>query len=66
MNVVLNVPQFNIYLISPTSTTVHLEVATRFSGEHGMILEFDNSKGNAQLLKGMDCSWISRYKEDER
>ena len=35
------------------------------SGNKGMILEFDNSKGWGRDLRAMDCSWISRYKEED-
>ena len=61
-------PSFNICLYGPTSTTCHLEVATLFSGEEGIILQFDNTKGTARFAKGMDVSFISRYgvQEDER
>ena len=61
---ILNIPQFHIYLLSPTSTSVHLEVAMRFGGDDGMILEFDNHRGLGRGLNGMDCAWISRYKEE--
>ena len=47
------------------STSGQLEVALKFSGERGMILEMDNSKGDGRLLQGMNCSWISRYKEED-
>ena len=55
-------------IIGPTSTSVHLEVAVNFSGQSGIIIEFDNTKGEAQYVHGMDVSWISRYggQEDER
>ena len=60
-------PQFNIHLYSPTSTSVRIEVALRFFGESGMILEMNNCKGAGRILQGMDCSWFSRYpEEDER
>ena len=65
MTLVLNISQFNMWIESPLSTTIHLEVAMKFSGEEGMILEMDNEKGDGQLLKAMDCSWISRYKEED-
>ena len=65
MSVVLNITQFNILLLSPTSTSVHVEVALKFSGERGMILEFENKRGRGKNLRGMDCSWISRYREED-
>ena len=68
MNWVMTMSQFNIQLFSPTSTTKHKEIATRFGGESGMIITFDNSKGNGRFVRGFDVSWISRYgpQEDER
>ena len=64
MSIVLNIPQFNMFIYSPLSTSIHSEVAIKFSGDKGMILEMDNSKGRGKRLCGMDCSWISRYKEE--
>ena len=34
---VINMPYFSIRLCSPTSTTLHIEVAMKFSGQQGMI-----------------------------
>ena len=65
MSVVLNIPQFAMMIRCPLSTSTHIEVAVKFSGQKGMILEMDNSKGKCQSVKAMDCSWISRYKEEE-
>ena len=65
MNHVMNMPQFNIDLLSPTSTSVHIEVATRFGGESGMILQFNNDSGSGQHTFGWDCSWLSRFKEED-
>ena len=65
MSSIMTLPQFNIYLYAPTSTSVHIEVSMVFSGDHGMILEFANSVGFAQGTKGFDCSWLSRYKEED-
>ena len=68
MNWVLNMTQFNIQLLSPTSTTKAKEVATRFGGPQGMIIKFQNNTGYGRKVKGFDVSWISRYgpQEDER
>ena len=65
INIILNIPQFSIKLASPTSTTKHLSVATKFSGDSGIILQFDNDKGPAINVKGLDVSWLSRYKEED-
>ena len=44
------------------STSLHIEVAMKFSGEQGMILEMDNANS---ITNGMYCSWMSRYVEQE-
>ena len=65
MSCVMNLVNFNVYLYSPTSTSVHIEVSMKFSGDSGMILEFTNDEGSAKFTKGFDCSIISRYKEED-
>ena len=66
MSMVMNMPQFAMTLFSPTSTSCHMEVALKFAGEEGMIVEFMTSEEvNAKELKGLDLSWISRYKEED-
>ena len=67
MSRVMNMPQFQIQLRSPTSTTLHLEVAMKFSGEQGLIIEFSNNVSDLYSghTKGFDVSYISRYKEEE-
>ena len=67
MSIILKITQFHMLINSPLSTSVHREIGQKFSGEEGMILALDNSKGDARFLKGLDVSWIARYKErDER
>ena len=64
MSMVLKITQFNIFLLSPTSTSLHIEVAMKFSGQQGIIIQINNDKvGN--FTRGMDVSWISRYFEEE-
>lgn len=67
MSFVMTLPQFSMTLYGPTSTTIHKEVATRFSGSEGMLIEF-HTKSCTSETKGFDVSWISRYglQEDER
>ena len=66
LSFVLNIPQFGITLNSPTSTSVHIEVATKFAGDHGMIVELGiGSDFNMVNLRVFDCSWISQYKEED-
>lgn len=55
-------PSYNIRLTGPCSTSRQLSVATRFAEKNGIILKFMNHDDN---LHFMDCSWISRYKEEE-
>ena len=64
MGTVLKIPEFQIRLFSPTSTTTHIEVAMKFSGQQGIIIEMNNDKvGNE--IKAMDVSWLSRFAEEE-
>ena len=65
MSSVMTMSQFTISLLSPTSTSCHLEVAMKFSDEEGMIIEFGNQKGQAIKTRGLDVSWLSRYKEED-
>lgn len=63
---VMPIPQFNIRLSSPTSTSKKIEVAFKFSGEDGMVIQLDNPESEGYGLgKGFDCSWISRFKEED-
>ena len=64
MSMVLNIPEFNIRLISPTSTSLHIEVAMKFSGEQGIIIELNNDKVG-HYTQALDVSWISRFAEEE-
>ena len=65
MSRVMTLPQFSIYLYCPTSTSVHIEVSMVFAHENGMILEFDNTAGRSMEAIGFDCSWLSRYREED-
>ena len=64
MSVVMNIPEFNITFLSPTSTSLHIEVAMKFSGDSGMIIEANNNKVGV-TTQALDVSWISRYPEEE-
>ena len=63
----MNIPQFNIRLCGPTSTTRYIEVAQRFGGADGIMLKLDNSGTcNSDRLRIFPCDWISNYSgEDE-
>ena len=65
MSTVMNMPQFNIHLLSPTSTSCQISVAIKFSGDHGLLIEFDNNEGQGTWTKGLDVSWLSRFKEED-
>eukprot|EP01084_Bolivina_argentea_P091116 164061_1 len=67
MSFIMVVPEFNIRLCSPTSTSKHIEVTTRFSGEKGIIITFNNNGANypARYLRFLDCSWVSKFKEED-
>ena len=65
---VMTMPQFNIRLCAPTSTSKQVAVATKFAGNEGMIIQLNNN-GNqfGYALRCWDCSWLSNYAgEDER
>eukprot|EP01084_Bolivina_argentea_P250258 419232_1 len=67
MSMVMLMPQFNMTLCSPTSTSVHIEVAIKFCRREGIVIQLNNNNAAAGLLRGFDCSWMSRYAdEDER
>ena len=66
MSYVMTLPALAIRLCSPTSTSVHLEVALKFAGEEGIIIQFNTSKTTGfEYLRGFDCSFISKYKEED-
>ena len=66
MSFVMNIPEFNIFLCSPTSTSKQIEVAIKFSGDKGIVIQLDNPETpQYEELRGFNCSWISRYKEED-
>ena len=64
----LPIPEFCIRLCCPTSTTKQIEVATRFAGSDGIIIQFNNCGYLfGDKLRSFNCSWLSNYSaEDER
>ena len=65
MSRLMLMPQFAMKLFSPTSTSCQIAVAVKFSGEGGILIQFRNGTGRAAYLKGLDVSWISRFKEED-
>eukprot|EP01084_Bolivina_argentea_P060716 110906_1 len=60
------IPQFNIRLCGPTSTSVHFEIAEHFGGEVGIVMHLNNiSDESSKWLRCFNCSWISCYTEEE-
>ncbi len=67
MSCELVIPEFAIRLNGPTSTTMHIEIAMRFSGSEGIILQLNNKTWTGKAESFFDSSWISSYpEEDER
>ena len=68
MSFVMSIPTFLIRLCSPISTSVQLEVAMKFAKDQGIILQLNVDKvidGAPARVRAFDCSWISRYKEED-
>eukprot|EP01084_Bolivina_argentea_P191852 329488_1 len=66
MAVLLQISEFNIWLCSPTSTSIHIEVAIKFSTDEGIILQFNNPDYyQYAYLRCFNVSWLSRYKEED-
>ena len=55
----LHIPQFQIGLVGPTSTSMAREVAWRFAGERGMMVVLEG--GGSRCF---DASWLSNYPEE--
>eukprot|EP01084_Bolivina_argentea_P320586 556259_1 len=61
-------PSFELRLCSPTSTSKQIEVATKFAGRNGIVVQLNNNidEHTHRHLKGFPCYLYSRYKgEDE-
>merc|ERR1712154_520520 len=64
MGAVLNIPQFAIRLNGPTSTSLFIEVAVRFGGVEGMIIQLNNEENPAYQERHFDCGWLSAFPEE--
>eukprot|EP01084_Bolivina_argentea_P220681 373956_1 len=65
MDVLLHISEFDIRLCGPTSTSMKIEVAVKFSAEAGIVLQFNNYQWQYSRLRIFNVSWLSRYKEEE-
>ena len=62
MSKVMIIPEIMVRLNGPCSTTKSIEVATRFAGSDGIIIQMDNqSYRQSHYLKCFDMNWISQY-----
>ena len=59
-------PSFNIRLFGPTSTSPNIEVATRFGGDKGIIIELNNNGDvDGSYLRCFNCAWLSNFNGEE-
>ena len=59
-------PQFNMRLCGPTSTSTQVTVASKFAGDSGIVMQLNNNGDtNSGYLPIFDCSWISRFNGEE-
>ena len=63
----MNIGSFSIRLNVPTSTSKQKEIAIRFTGRDGLVLQLNNNQHPGILEVFFDSSWISAFpEEDER
>ena len=66
MSATMNIPQFSMRACSPNSTSMQIEVAIKFGGDRGIVITLNNPKSSqSRFLRAFNCSWISRYKEED-
>eukprot|EP01084_Bolivina_argentea_P258096 434983_1 len=63
---VIVVPELNIRLCCPTSSSKVLSVAMMFGGDKGMVIQLNNSGdiSGRRNLRAFNVSWLSKYKEE--
>eukprot|EP01084_Bolivina_argentea_P279155 477210_1 len=66
MSFIMIMPSFNIRLCGPTSTSRQKQVATKFGGDKGIIMQLNNNctEMNGEL-RGFYCSWLSNYPQED-
>eukprot|EP01084_Bolivina_argentea_P276926 472624_1 len=66
MSCVMIMPQLNIRLCGPVSTSKYVEVATRFGGDDGIIIQLEDHLNPAEdHLRAFPCAWLSNYNGEE-
>eukprot|EP01083_Nonionella_stella_P268033 905732_1 len=68
MDQCLVVPEFNIRLCAPTSTSTDSIIANKFATDLGTVLQLNNTgHWHSDSLRIFDCKWISHHsREDEK
>eukprot|EP01084_Bolivina_argentea_P077406 140399_1 len=64
MSFCLVMPQYDIRLFGPVSTSRQLEVAINFAKRDGMIIQLQNDTYNGHELQYLNVSWISHFAEE--
>eukprot|EP01084_Bolivina_argentea_P210260 357952_1 len=65
MDFAMVIPEYDLRLCGPTSTSRQIAVATRFAGNNGIIIQVNNISF-ANQLTAFDCCWVSTFAgEDE-
>eukprot|EP01084_Bolivina_argentea_P025535 47488_1 len=65
LSVVLNVPEFGIYLKCPCSTSKDIEIAINFAKRDGIIVQLQNDvRYEGAQQRFFDCSFLSKYSEE--
>eukprot|EP01083_Nonionella_stella_P236244 829914_1 len=67
MGGLMMMPEFNIRLCGPTSVSAQIEIAWKFAGTKGIVITLNNNgHWHSDHLRIWNCSWLSKYSEDER
>eukprot|EP01084_Bolivina_argentea_P196211 336384_1 len=65
MSFVMVMPEMNIKLCGPTSTSLHVEIATRFAGPIGVLIQLNNDATQyTKELSGFPCAWLSSHPQE--
>eukprot|EP01084_Bolivina_argentea_P000582 1093_1 len=66
MNQQMVLPEYDIRLCGPTSTSMCIEVATNFAGRRGIIIRLNNTgSGYVNHVTSFGCKWLSNHAGEE-
>eukprot|EP01083_Nonionella_stella_P022692 62726_1 len=65
LSTVMPIPEFELRLYGPTSTSLAIETATNFAGKDGIVIQLNNKVRYHKYLSGFRCSWISGFTEED-